>query len=56
MANATERRAGEWAGDRRLVSVLGTQSVTFGVPILMEEVAKFNDAADAAKGETNARS
>ena len=35
-----------------LTSVLGTQSVTFGVPILMEEVAKLN----AAKGGTDARS
>jgi alkylhydroperoxidase/carboxymuconolactone decarboxylase family protein YurZ len=28
-----------------LTSVLGTQSMTFGVPILMEEVAKLNAAA-----------
>jgi alkylhydroperoxidase/carboxymuconolactone decarboxylase family protein YurZ len=38
-----------------LVSVLGTQSVTFGVPILMEEIAKLNDPADATTGGTNAR-
>ena len=39
-----------------LTSVLGTQSVTFGVPILLEEVAKFTQAADAANGGTDARS
>jgi alkylhydroperoxidase/carboxymuconolactone decarboxylase family protein YurZ len=39
-----------------LTSMLGTQSVTFGLPILMEEVVKFNQAADAANGGTDARS
>jgi alkylhydroperoxidase/carboxymuconolactone decarboxylase family protein YurZ len=38
-----------------LTAILGTQSVTFGVPILIEEIAKFNDATNAAKGETSAR-
>ena len=39
-----------------LTCALGTQSVTFGVPILLEEVAKFTHAADAANGGTDARS
>ena len=38
-----------------LTSVLGTQSVAFGVPILLEEVAKFTQAAGAANGGTDAR-
>ena len=39
-----------------LTSVLGTQSVTFGVPILMEELAKFTDADNAAEGGNDDRS
>jgi alkylhydroperoxidase/carboxymuconolactone decarboxylase family protein YurZ len=39
-----------------LTGALGTQSVTFGVPILLEEVAKFTQAANAANGGTDARS
>ena len=39
-----------------LTCVVGTQSVTFGVPILMEELAKFNRGAGDAETGTDARS
>jgi hypothetical protein len=39
-----------------LTSLLGRQSVTAGVPNLLEEVAKYTQAADAANGGTDARS
>jgi alkylhydroperoxidase/carboxymuconolactone decarboxylase family protein YurZ len=39
-----------------LTCAVGTQSVTFGVPILLEEVARFTQAAEAANGGTDARS
>jgi hypothetical protein len=58
LRDAFEHAMGYW--NATCEQVLDTcpdwQSVTFGVPILPEEVTKFTQAADAANGGTDARS